>query len=419
MNAALPSLAGADWLTQAPVRRIFAALAAGPPGHHETRIIGGAVRNALMGVAVSEIDFATTATPEEVAALGAAAGLKTVPTGIDHGTLTIVVEGRGYEVTTLREDIETDGRHATVRFGRDWTADAMRRDFTVNALSVTADGRVHDPVGGYADILARRIRFIGDADARIAEDRLRVLRFLRFTAQYGEGALDPAGLKAAIRARDDLRALSGERIGNEMRRLIVAPRAVEMITIMQEIGILGVVTAGVGYVGELARLARFEAAVGAPPEVATRLTVLTARVDEDVVRITGCLRLTNAERDRMAAALRARPAFSPLPGMRGARATLYRLGQPAWRDGLALAFATSAAPAEDQAWAALYALPDTWDVPRFPLSGRDIVGRAIPAGPAVGAILRSVEAWWIAQDFAPDEQALRARLQQELAGAQQ
>ncbi len=416
MSAALPGLAGADWLTQASAQRIFAAL--GAKGH-ETRIIGGAVRNALMGDGVREIDFATTATPDEVAALAAAAGLKTVPTGIDHGTLTVVVDGRGYEVTTLREDIETDGRHATVRFGRDWKADAMRRDFTVNALSVTADGTVHDPVGGYADILARRIRFIGDADQRIAEDRLRILRFLRFNAEYGSGGVDPAGLSAAIRARDGLSALSGERIGNELRRLIVAPRAVEMVGIMQETGILGIVLAGIGYIDQFARWVAFETAVGAEPKVPLRLAVLACRIGEDVERLTRRLRLTNAERDRMLAALAAKTKFRPLPAGRAARAALYRLNKPAFRDGLCLAFADGRAAPDDAAWKALYDLPDTWTAPRFPLSGRDVVGRSMPSGPAVGAILRTVEAWWIAQDFAPDERALRARLQQELAAAQQ
>ena len=416
MSTALPDLAGAEWLTRPAVRRIFAALTA---DDHETRIIGGAVRNALMGDGVGEIDFATTATPDEVAALAAAAGLKSVPTGVDHGTLTVVVEGRGYEVTTLRQDIETDGRHAVVRFGRDWTSDAERRDFTVNALSVDADGTVHDPVSGYADILARRIRFIGDADRRIAEDRLRILRFLRFSAEYGEGTVDEAGLAAATRARDGLRELSGERIGNEMRRLMVAPRAVEMVAIMQEVGILGIVLAGVGYVGQFARFVGFEAAVGALPEMPLRLAVLACRIAEDVERVTRRLRLTNAERDRMLAAVEARTAFEPLPGQRAARAGLYRLGEPAWRDGLGLAFAESAAMAEDQAWKALYDLPESWTVPRFPLSGRDVVGPMTPSGPAVGAVLRSLESWWIAEDFAPDERALRARLQQELAAAQQ
>ena len=416
MSRALPSLAGAEWLARPAVRRIFAALGADGA---ETRIIGGAVRNALMGQAVGEVDFATTAAPGEVAALAAAAGLKSVPTGIDHGTLTLVVEGQGYEVTTLREDIETDGRHAVVRFGRDWTADAMRRDFTVNALSVDAGGTVHDPVGGYADILARRIRFIGDARQRIAEDRLRILRFMRFSAEYGDGTVDADGLRAAIRGRDGLRALSGERIGNELRRLITAPRSVAVTAIMQEVGILGIVLAGVGYVDQFARFVRFAAAVGAEPNPPLWLAALAVRIAEDVERLTRRLRLSNAERDRMLAALAARPAFSPLPEKRAARASLYRIGPPAWRDGLALAFAAGSAVPDDAAWQALYALPDSWTVPRFPLSGRDVVGPGVPSGPAVGAVLRSVEAWWIAQDFAPDERALRARLQQELAAAQQ
>jgi tRNA nucleotidyltransferase/poly(A) polymerase len=416
MGTAPLNLAGADWLVAPATQRIFAALA---PGGHETRIVGGAVRNALMGQAVSDIDFATTARPEEVVVLSAAAGFKAVPTGIEHGTVTLVIDGQGHEVTTLREDVETDGRHAVVRFGHDWTADALRRDFTVNALSVGADGTVYDPIGGYPDIVGRRIRFIGDADRRIAEDRLRVLRFLRFTAQYGEGAIDVEGLAAAIRARDGLRALSGERVGNEMRRLVVARRAGEIATVMQETGILGVVLAGVGYVAQFARCVEFETALGVAPEIPRRLAVLAVRVAEDVERITRRLRLSNAERDRMSAALLARPAFSPLPGGRTARAALYRLGEEAWRDGLCLAFAETNAMPGDAAWARLYNLPDAWRPPRFPLSGRDVVGRMAPAGPVVGAVLRSVEAWWIAQDFAPDEGALRARLQQELAAAQQ
>ena len=416
MTAALPSLAGAAWLVQPAARRIFAAL--GAQGH-QTRIIGGAVRNALIGGTVGEIDFATTAKPAETAALAAAAGLKTVPTGIDHGTLTIVVDGRGYEVTTLREDIDTDGRHATVRFGRDWTADAERRDFTVNALSVDADGTVHDPVGGYADILARRIRFIGAAEKRIAEDRLRILRFLRFSAEYGDGTVDAIGLSAAIRGRDGLQALSAERVGHELRRLIVAPRAVEIVGIMQESGLLGLVLAGVGYVGPFARLVGFAAEVGGTAQAPLRLAALACRIAEDAERVTRRLRLTNAERDRMVAALAAKTAFRPLPAGRSARAALYRLKEPAWRDGLCLAFADGRAAPDDAAWKALYDLPGSWAVPRFPLSGRDVVGALMPSGPAVGAVLRSIETWWIAQDFAPDERALRARLQQELAAAQQ
>ena len=415
MTTSPPSLAGADWLTAAPVGRIFAALEA---RGHEVRIVGGAVRNALMGRPVGELDFATTATPDEIAALAVAAGLKTVPTGIEHGTLTVLVDGHPYEVTTLREDIETDGRHAVVRFGHDWTADAMRRDFTVNALSVDRAGAVHDPVGGYADIVARRIRFIGDAERRIAEDRLRILRFFRFSAEYGVGAFDAAGLSAAIRAREGLRELSGERIGNEMRRLVLAPRAAEVAVAMQDAGILPVVLAGVGYVAAFARLVRFEEVVGAMPSVPVRLAVLACRIAEDVERITRRLRLTNAERDRMNAALAARAAFRPLPDARGARASLYRLGETAWRDGLALAFSEDTAPPDAPAWQDIHRLAERWPVPEFPLSGRDVVGPGMPPGPTVGAMLRAVEAWWVEQDFAPDAAALRARLQQVMAAAQ-
>ncbi len=415
MSASLPSFAGADWLATEKVQRIFDALEAKGDA---LRIVGGAVRNALLGRPVGEIDFGTTATPDQVVALASAAGLKTVPTGIEHGTLTIVVDGRGYEVTTLREDIETDGRHAVVRFGRDWTADAERRDFTINALSVDRSGVVHDPVGGYADILARRVRFIGDADIRIAEDRLRILRFFRFSAEYGEGPLDPAGLAAAIRARESLRELSAERVGNEMRRIVVAARAAEIVVAMQDTGILGVVLAGVGYVGVFGRLVRFERMVEAPSATALRLAALACRIEEDVERLTQRLRLTNAERDRILAALAARAAFRPLPDASTARAALYRLRENAWRDGLSLAFAEGSDSAENDAWQVLHSLPDRWSIPRFPLSGRDIVGPGVPPGPAVGAALRAVEAWWIGEDFSPDARALRAKLQQVMASAQ-
>lgn len=415
MTADLPSLAGADWLQAPDVRRIFAAL--GQAGD-EVRVVGGAVRNTLLGLAVGDIDFATTATPEVVAGRAKAAGIKTVPTGADHGTLTLVSGGAGYEVTTLREDVLTDGRHAVVRFGRDWEADARRRDFTMNALSVEADGTLHDPVGGLADIAAGRVRFIGEAATRIAEDRLRILRFFRLHAQYGRDGLDPAGLSASIRARDGLRLLSAERIGQEMRRLVLAPRAAETVAIMQESGILGVILGGVGYLGAFARLVRFEAAARAAPSVALRLAALGCRVEEDVERLTARLRLANAERDRMTAAVAAARSLIVPPGPRAARALLYRLGREAFRDGAALAVAWGDGPADAADRVDLHHLPERWEAPRFPLSGRDVIQAGAANGPAIGAVLRGLEAWWIENDFAPDEAALRARLQQMTAAAQ-
>ena len=414
MMTPLPKIDIGAWKAAAGARSVFAALSVGGA---EARIIGGAVRNALMGRPIADIDFATTAAPETVLRLAAAARIKVVPTGIDHGTLTLVVHGQPFEVTTLREDISTDGRRAAVRFGSDWEADARRRDFTVNALSVDADGMVHDPLGGYDDIVARRIRFIGAAEQRIAEDRLRILRFFRFNAEYGRGAVDAAGLAATTRARNELRELSAERVGQEMRRLITAPRAAEMLGVMQEAGILTIVLGGIGTVATLARLAAFEEASGMAPDPTLRLAALACRIEEDVLRIGVHLRLANAERDRMLAALAAARAVTPPPDERGARLALYRHGAAAYADGVALAAAWSGAES-DVRWGQLMALPKRWPAPRFPLTGRDIIGHGVEAGPAVGALLRAVEDWWIERDFAPDEAELRRRLQQAMAQQQ-
>lgn len=415
MSAGPPDLKNAAWLQGRGVPEVFALLTA---DGEEARIVGGAVRDALMGRPVAEIDFATTMTPDRVAAAAEAAGYKAVPTGIEHGTITLVVQGRGFEVTTLRQDVETDGRHAVVRFGRDWQNDARRRDFTVNALSVDAAGKVYDPVGGWADIAARHIRFIGDPDRRIAEDRLRVLRLFRFHAQCGVGGIDQAGLSAAMRARNDLSDLSAERIGQEVRRIVVAPRAAEVVALMQEAGILPVVLAGVGYLAAFARLVAWEAALGHEATVAPRLAALACRVEEDVLRVTERLRLANAERDRMLAGLAAAPSFAPPPTEKQQRRALYSLGEEAYGDGVALAFAMGQAAPEDRTWHRLATLPGRWKAPVFPLGGRDAMAAGAAHGPAVGAALRAVESWWMDEDFRPDEQALRARLQQMTAAAQ-
>ena len=414
MTTSPPNLAGQPWLGAPAVRRVFATLSSEGA---DARIVGGAVRNALMGVPVADIDFATTATPDTVARLAEVARIKVVPTGIDHGTLTLVVDGQAFEVTTLREDVVTDGRHAVVRFGNDWTLDARRRDFTVNALSVDAEGVVHDPIGGYDDVVAGRIRFIGDPDQRIAEDHLRILRFFRFNADYGRD-VDEDGLAAASRARNTLRDLSAERIGQEMRRLLVAPRAAAMAGLMQDVGVLPVVLAGVGTIATLERLVGFEAATGRAPVAALRLAGLACRIEEDAQRVAARLRLSNAERDRMLAALAAARRLTPPPDLKGARLALYRSGGDAYADGVLLAAAQSGASPGAAPWADLAALPGAWTAPVFPLSGRDVIGQGIAPGPAVGTMLDAVEAWWIARDFGPDETALRRHLQ-ELMAAQQ
>jgi poly(A) polymerase len=400
------SLAGAPWLSADAVQSVFAAL---EQDGDEARIIGGAVRNALLDTPLVDLDFATTATPDIVAARSLAAGFKVVPTGLDHGTQTVIVRGHSFEVTTLREDIETDGRRAVVRFGRDWVADANRRDFTVNTLSVDANGTVYDPLGGYDDMLAGRIRFVGEPDRRIAEDRLRILRFFRFHARYGKGDLDSDGLSASIRGRGGLRDLSAERVGQEMRRIASASGACVTLATMQDSGILPIVLGGVGYIGNLRRLQEFETLVGASPSVALRLAAIGCRIEEDALRLAGRMRLANAERDRMRGAIAAVGWFLSSPDDKAARRALYRLGDEAYRDGVALAFAWNKGPA-DRFWRDLYALPDHWKAPSFPLGGRDVLDETGLRGPAVGALLNAVEDWWVDNDFAADEAALRARL---------
>ena len=218
-------------MTAAPLARVLHALGAGAV---DVRIVGGAVRNALLEEPFHEFDIATTAVPQEVIRRATAAGFKPVPTGIEHGTITVVIESRPFEVTSLREDVETFGRHATVRFGRDWKKDAERRDFTMNALSVGADGIVHDHVGGISDLKARKVRFIGDAATRIAEDYLRILRFFRFHAHYGRGFLDSTGMHACIEGRGGLDQLSRERVRMELMKLLVAPHATPVLATMTD-----------------------------------------------------------------------------------------------------------------------------------------------------------------------------------------
>jgi len=249
----------ATWLKAGALPRLLGVL---DRDGEEARVVGGAVRNALLAAPIAEIDVATTALPDEVVRRVEAAGFKAVPTGIAHGTITVVIDKHPFEVTTLRQDVETYGRHARVAFGRDWRADAERRDFTINALSATRDGAVFDYVGGLADLAARRVRFIGDARQRIEEDYLRILRFFRFHAAYGEGHPDRAGLIACIGYRDGLAQLSRERVRIELMKLLVAPRAAPTLTVMADAGLLQRVLSTVPRVAHFENMAKAEAAIG-------------------------------------------------------------------------------------------------------------------------------------------------------------
>jgi poly(A) polymerase len=373
----------------------------------EARIVGGAVRNALLSLPVHEIDIATTALPYEVVRRVESAGWKAVPTGIEHGTITVLLAGKPFEVTTLRRDVETYGRKAKVVFGRDWVADAMRRDFTINALSLSADGQLHDYADGLADLAARRIRFIGDPAQRIAEDYLRILRFFRFHAWYGEGAPDPQGLHACIREQAGIESLSRERIRTELLKLLIAPHATPTLALMAEIGLLGNVLGGVALLASFENMAKVEAAAEFESDPVRRLGALGVWVAEDAERLAQRLRLSNADAERLTA-LERWWRVSPDLGDMSARALLYRLGPQHFIDQVLVAWSRSAASAADRGWRALAELPRTWRTPEFPLRAADFMARGLTAGPALGAAMRAAEQAWIAADFPPDAAAIQA-----------
>jgi poly(A) polymerase len=408
-----PDLSEAEWLREGSLARLLSVL---NRDGEEARIVGGAVRNVLIGEPITEIDLATTALPAEIMRRAAAAGFKAVPTGIEHGTVTVVAAGRPFEVTTLREDVETFGRHANVRFGRDWKADAERRDFTVNALSLSADGRVHDYVGGLADLAARRIRFIGDPAARIAEDYLRILRFFRFHASYGHGAPDPDGVHACIVARSGLDQLSRERVRMELLKLLVAPHAIATIAVMTEIGILVTVLGGVPHLASFANLTKIETALGMPADPVRRLGALGVIVTEDADRLLQRLRLTNAEHARLLSIGDRWWRMTPT-GDKEERALLYRLGSERFTDRALVAWSRSQAGVPDDTWRALATLPMRWVMPVFPLKAADFMKRGVAKGPALGEALRAAEEAWIAADFPHDVASIDAIADAAIAAA--
>jgi poly(A) polymerase len=402
--SAQKSLQGAAWLQEGALAGLLDVL---NRDGEEARVVGGAVRNALLGEPISEFDVATTAVPDEVIRRASAAGFKPVPTGIEHGTVTVVIAGRPFEVTTLREDVETFGRHANVRFGRDWRADAARRDFTMNALSVGADGAVHDYVGGVADLEARRVRFIGDARQRIAEDYLRILRFFRFHAAYGQGLPDAAGLAACIAERAGLDRLSRERVRMELLKLLLARHATAVLAIMAESGLLVSVLGGVPDLAGFENMTKVEAAIAVQGDAVRRLGALGARIADDGERLWQRLRLSNAEHERLVSMAEAWWRISP-EGDKASRALLYRLGPERFVDRVLLAWARSPAAAHDPAWRELAGLPEHWAAPVFPLKAADFIRRGVTPGPALGAALHEAEEAWIAADFPADDSTVAA-----------
>lgn len=392
MNPTTSRLPDPNLFAQGPIARLLAAI--GGDGE-DIRVAGGAVRNAMLGLAPADIDCATTATPDETMRRAARAGFRVVPTGVEHGTVTVLVGETPFEVTTLRADIETDGRRAVVSFGRDFAADAMRRDFTINALYADADGTVTDYVGGLDDLAARRVRFIGDATTRIREDYLRILRLFRFHATYADGPIDEEALSACIRERNGLDGLSRERVRAELMKLFKAPRADETLAIMDETGFLTRLLGGVAHRARLGALREEYPEAAAP---ALSLSLLGVECEEDAARLRARLALSNEESSLLA---RAAKAFTGLraerfePSENRLKALLYRLGADL---GPALAACLIAAKASAPTIADGYIAAE-WTPPALPWRGADALAAGVAAGPAVGEWLARAEALWIDADF--------------------
>ncbi len=394
----MTSIAGTDWLASETTRAVMRALDAARAGG--TRFVGGCVRNTLMGKPVDDIDMATQLAPEAVITALKAAGIRAIPTGLDHGTITAVADGKPYEITTLRRDVETDGRRAVVAFTEDWAEDAARRDFRLNAIYADSAGTIFDPTGGgIEDAAAGRVIFIGDADQRLMEDYLRILRFFRFNAWYG-AQMDEAGLAACARQKDGLKKIAAERIWKELHKLLAAPDPTGAVEAMHDAGVLAVILPVSGNADGLHDLRLTEQLCGVQPDPMLRLMALMPRTAEAVQRVSADLRLSNAEAARITSW-----AADNLPDVTGfngrqLRHALYWHGPQAIIDRAML----SGHDVRDLLWAVR-----SWKRPQFPVGGDDALAAGL-TGPDIGKALRALEEWWMDEDFMPDREALLKRL---------
>jgi poly(A) polymerase len=400
-------IAPQPWMVEPATCAVLAALLAGGV---EARFVGGSVRDALLGKQIGDIDIATPASPERVIELLEKAGIKVVPTGLAHGTVTAVVPPRHFEITTLRRDVETYGRRARVAFDADWAADAARRDFTINAIFLTPDGTLHDPVGGLVDLRARRVRFVGDPATRIAEDVLRLLRYYRFEAHFGNGTGDGPARAACRAAAHSLPILSAERVAQELAKLLETPDPIAVLRMMQEDGVLAVVLPEARRLKRLQRLIEIEPAV----DPLLRLAALIEVDGEGATALAARLRFSNARRDRLRGLSRPWPV-DQRGDVREQRRALYRLGVERYR-AVAWLMAAEGEVSRSQL-TQLLDLAGSWTPPVFPLDGRDVTTLGIPTGERVGQLLATVRDWWEAGDFTADRAACLAYLRACAIGA--
>lgn len=399
------------WLMAAETQQMLQALCGDERGASApVRFVGGCVRNALMGEPVDDLDLATQLEPEEVISRLEAAGLKAIPTGLEHGTITAVVNHKPFEITTLRRDVETHGRHATVAYTTNWEEDAVRRDFTMNALYAYPDGTIADPVGGFDDLKARRVRFIGDASTRIKEDYLRILRFFRIHAWYGQGELDEVGLKACEGLCEHLSELSIERVQTEIMKLLQARDPLPTVRLMAATGVLTQVLPEAHGFELFDRLVRVEREQLFVKDGLLRLAALVEGDPERIAAVVNRLRLSNAEQSRLnRIALDETRIFSYMSA-REMRRALYTMGRETFLDRVKLEWARDERSTNGVQWRALLAMGEVWQKPELPLTGAEVMKAGVPEGPDVGRIISEVEDWWIDSDFTDDRLSIIERL---------
>lgn len=391
-----------------PARRVLQSLMR---TGQEARFVGGCVRDAVLGMEGADVDIATPLTPDEVMRRLKADNIRVVPTGIKHGTVTAVADHHAFEITTLRRDVETFGRHARVEFTDDWLADAARRDFTFNAMSLSAEGDLYDPFNGLEDLDKGRVRFVGEARARITEDVLRILRFFRFHARFGGPEPEPDAIRACSELAHLLPGLSGERVREELLRLLAADRAVEVWRLMLDYGIVTHLLPRATRVDRLASLDRLEWMVGEADPMA-RLAALLPKSEGAAMEVAERLKLSNLQRDRLLELADPSVDVHPDLTIQARRHALQKLGPEPYRDLLLLSAADRGTPAvellEPLAEAA------AWRAIPFPLKGQDALDLGVPPGPAVGQLLGAVEDWWTERDFHPDREECLAELKRQL-----
>lgn len=400
-------IAPQPWMTTPETGAVIAALGA---GGYTARFVGGCVRDTLLSRPISDIDIATDALPDAVLKCIEDAGLRAIPTGLAHGTITAVSGGTSYEITTLRHDVETDGRRAKVQFTDDWEGDAARRDLTINAMSMAPDGTLHDPFGGRADLAAGRIRFVGNAHDRIVEDVLRLLRYFRFYAHYGASPPDSAALEACRALAPRLPSLSGERVRVEVLKLLAAPNPLPSLLLMQDTSVLQTFLPEAVALTGLERLVAIEADHTLAIDSIRRLIILLDSDIKALAQVADRLRLSNAERGYLL--MTATESVSPTLDTAALRRIIYRLGTGSFRELVLLGWARAGT---NSGWPSLLNLADSWTPKTFPVSGVDVLERGVASGPAVGDLLQSVEAWWIDGDFAASQEECLTRLDQEIA----